>query len=69
MKYPKYYIIELLEDIEKGFLCKRNYNKGVRVMVWEQEEINTFWVVNSDDCFNMDCAKKLYEFTGTEINE
>lgn len=58
-KSPKYYIVELLEDVKQGVLCKRNYNKGVRVMVWEQKEINTFWVVNSDDCFNIDNAKNF----------
>ena len=69
MNILKYYVVELIKDVEKGegYLRSRNYNKGERVMVWKQDSINTYWVANSDDCFFTDCAKEIFEFIGKEI--
>ena len=68
MNLEKYYVVELIKDVEKEeYLRSRNYNKGERVIVWKQNSINTYWVVNSDDCFFTDCAKEIVEFTGKEI--
>lgn len=65
----KYYIVQMTEDVEKGFMCSRNYNKGVRIMVWKDKNLNCYWVVNNDDCFMISCAKELYELGIKEIME
>ena len=52
MIIAKYHVVELIKDVEKeGYLRSRKYNKGERAIVWKQDSINTYWVVNSDDCF------------------
>lgn len=63
---PKYYVVELIEDVNNSW-NSRVYNKGVRVMVRQDNNINCYWTVNTSDTFKINCAKKLYEFTGKKI--
>lgn len=65
----RYYIVQLTENVEKGFTCSRNYNIGVRIMVWKDDRLNCYWVVNSSDCFMCNCAKELYKLEVKNIEE
>jgi hypothetical protein len=67
MKVPKYFIVETTEEIGKISWNSRVYAKGVRVMVWEDKNLDCYWTVNTNDNFKTHCAKKLYEFDGKEL--
>ena len=62
----KYYVVELSEEINLSW-NSRVYAKGVRVMVWEDKNLDCYWTVNTVDNFKTNCAKKLYEFEGKEL--
>ena len=64
---PKYYIVEITEEVGKVSWNSRVYTKGVRVMVWEDKSLDCYWTVNTSDSFQTHCAKKLYEFEGKEL--
>ncbi|HCL4447178.1 TPA: hypothetical protein N2D16_002783 [Clostridium botulinum] len=63
---PKYYVVELIENVNNTW-NSRVYNKGVRVAVWQDNNTNCYWTVNTGDNFKINCAKKLYEFTGQKV--
>lgn len=63
----KYYVVELIEDVEKSCFTHRHYSKGVRVMVWEDTSLDCYWTANTNDTFKTNCAKKIYEFVRKEI--
>lgn len=67
MKLPNYYLVEITEEVEKISWNSRVYSKGVRVMVWEDENLDCYWTVNTNDCFKTHCAKKIYKFESKEI--
>jgi hypothetical protein len=66
MEIPKYYIIELKEEVNSTW-NGRKYKENERLMVWEQESLDCYWTVNTNDNFKTQCAKKLYEFEGKEM--
>jgi len=68
MNIPKYYIVEILEDVHLPQNAK-TYRKGERAMVWEQDILNCYWTVNTGDNFNCEYARKLYVFKGEVIED
>lgn len=68
MKIDNYYGIEVTEDVN-AYLNSRVYNKGIRLIVWEDKNLNCYWVCNIGDIIPKECAKKIYKFVGEEIQK
>lgn len=63
---PDYYVVKLINDVD-SILNKRVYNKGVKVIVWHNEILNNYWVVNSDDVLGYENCEQLYKLEVREI--
>ena len=66
MCVPGYYVVKLINDVD-SILNKRVYNKGVKVIVWHNEILNNYWVVNSDDVLGYENCEQLYKLEVREI--
>lgn len=66
MGIPNYYIVKLTNGVD-SILNKRVYNKDVMVMVWHNELLNNYWVVNSDDVLDYENCEQLYKLEVKEI--
>lgn len=65
MEITSYYIIELTEEV-KSIINSKIYNKGKRLMVWE-DDFGNYWICNTADIIPKEKADKVYIFTGKEI--
>jgi len=65
-----YFLIKVIE-YHNGLLNNEVYEKGKKVIAWEDKDLNVFWVANcisgSPDTIPTSHVKKIYKITFEKI--